>query len=103
MHGPRSLVRLKRLIQSIRKPKEVENNSTVAFGGVNVIIAGDSHQFPPVIGGSGNGALHTLIGPTAANILLARCPIYKQFRTFVLLKKQFRFDNESWRGVLARA
>ncbi|CCO34495.1 ATP-dependent helicase RRM3 [Rhizoctonia solani AG-1 IB] len=88
---------------SIGKQKEGENNSTVAFGGVNVIIAGDFHQFPPVIGGSGNGALYTPIGPTATNKMLIGRLIYEQFRTVVLLKKQFRVEDESWSGVLARA
>jgi hypothetical protein len=80
-------VRLERPIYGIRKPKKDENNSTVAIGGVNLIIGGDFHQFPPVIGGSGNGALYTLIGPTATKKKLIRCLIYKQFRTLVLQKK----------------
>ncbi|CEL58884.1 hypothetical protein RSOLAG1IB_12210 [Rhizoctonia solani AG-1 IB] len=88
---------------SIGKQKEGENNSTLAFGGINVIIAGDFHQFPPVIGGGGNGALYTPVGPKATSKMVIGRTIYEQFRTVVLLKKQYRAEDDEWRGVLTRA
>ncbi|EUC67734.1 ATP-dependent helicase RRM3, partial [Rhizoctonia solani AG-3 Rhs1AP] len=90
---------------SIGKQKEGEHNTTLAFGGINVIIAGDFHQFPPVIGGGGNGALYSPVGPKATSKMIIGRSIYEQFRTVVILKKQFRVDRDSneWRGVLTRA
>ncbi|EUC67452.1 ATP-dependent DNA helicase PIF1, partial [Rhizoctonia solani AG-3 Rhs1AP] len=88
---------------SIGKQKENENNSTVAFGGVNIIIAGDFHQFPPVIGGGGNGALYTPVTPTATSKMITGRSIYEQFRTVVILQKQFRVEDKEWSGTLTRA
>jgi hypothetical protein len=89
---------------SIGKQKPGENNSTVPFGGVNVIIAGDFHQFPPVVGsGPGRGALYApSIASHDIKPALGR-QIYEQFTTVVLLKTQFRNKDGEWRGVLTRA
>jgi hypothetical protein len=88
------------LMISIGK-QEGKNNITVAFGGVNVIIAGDFHQFLPVIGGASNGALYTPTGPNATSEMLVGRLIYEQFWTVVLLKKQFRVEDGEWSGVLS--
>ncbi|KDN46765.1 hypothetical protein RSAG8_04145, partial [Rhizoctonia solani AG-8 WAC10335] len=54
-------------MSSIGKQKEGEHNTTLAFGGINAILASDFHQFPPVIGGGSNGALYAPVGPKATS------------------------------------
>jgi hypothetical protein len=88
----------------IGKQHEGDNNSTVPFGGIHVIIAGDFHQFPPVVGiGKGKGALYTPSPPLHGIKSVLGRTIYEQFREVVILKQQFRIQDEVWQGVLHRA
>lgn len=76
----------------------------MSFGGINVIIAGDFHQFPPVVGtGQGRGALYApALENHGVKAVLGRS-IYESFTTVVLLKQQFRNRDPVWQQILHRA
>lgn len=58
------------------------------FGGMNVVLCGDFHQFPPV--GQANGALYLRNTPGANAYAILGRHLYSQFTTVVTLKKQVR-------------
>lgn len=72
------------------------------LGGVNVILCGDLHQFPPVAASSG-GALYY---PTKSDLFRSSVDagigrtIYEKFNTVVTLKKQVRVVDPVWRSFL---
>lgn len=72
------------------------------FGGINVVICGDFHQFPPVAA-KRVAALYYPNDP--ANIKetvedqLGR-GIYESFRTVVILQEQVRIEDETWHTFL---
>lgn len=77
------------------------------FGGLNVIIFGDMHQFPPVTGGAPH-ALFTPIRPRDfgrkdMELAIQGRRVYEQFDTVVKLRKQVRVVDERWRQLLSRA
>lgn len=76
--------------------------SDTPFGGINVILAGDFHQFPPVAGGA-SAALYWPCNPAKDShySILGR-KIYEQFRTVVVLTEQCRTKDIVWQGVLHR-
>ena len=67
------------------------------FGGVNVILVGDFHQFPPIAGKS----LYWPIDPVKDNAeeSLGRM-LYEQFKTVVRLKEQVRVVDPEWLDLL---
>lgn len=82
-------------------------HSQLPFGGLNVIIFGDMHQFPPVTGGASH-ALFTPIRPRDLGnrnmeLAIRGRNVYEQFTTVVKLRKQVRVVDERWRQLLSRA
>ncbi|CAK5279527.1 unnamed protein product [Mycena citricolor] len=76
------------------------SSSDKSFGGVNVIICGDFHQFPPVA----SSPLQALYHPSDeardnVDMKVGRV-IYKEFTTVILLKQQMRVMDEVWRDFL---
>ena len=67
------------------------------FGGVNVILVGDFHRFPPI----GGKPLYWPIDPAKDNAeeSLGRM-LYEQFKTVVRLKEQVRVIDPEWLDVL---
>ena len=70
-----------------------------SFGGLNILLAGDFHQFPPVacphqetlyIPRKGNEEVLTQIGGM----------IYHEFEQVVILKEQMRVRDAAWQGFL---
>lgn len=75
---------------SIGKQRKNENHTTIPFGGVNVILAGDFHQFPPVVGtGKGRRALYAPSCSSHGIKAGLGCDIYLLFTEVVILKQQF--------------
>lgn len=71
-----------------------------SFGGINVIMCGDLHQFPPVAV-SISEALYRPINMTSDPIerQLGR-KIYEEFKTVVILKEQKRVTDDVWKDFL---
>lgn len=85
---------------TIAKLVEGQRPSTHSFGGINVIMCGDFHQFPPVA----VGATEALYFPShgqrdAVESQIGRC-IYEEFNTVVLLKDQMRVHDPEWLDFL---
>lgn len=74
-------------------------DSTVPFGGSDIFITGDFHQFPPV--GQYKKALYILF-PFNRRCEIGR-NLYLQFQTVVLLNQQMRIIDHSWSDILRRA
>lgn len=78
-------------------------DSTVPFGGINVLLMGDFHQFPPV--GNPQGALYSapnLIKKEATSRIVGR-NIYSQFETVITLTEQMRITDDAWMHILQRS
>jgi hypothetical protein len=74
-------------------------DATVPFGGLNVLIMGDFHQFPPV-GGPHIALYRKLVERNTAVVGKA---IYLQFDTVVKLHRQWHIDDEGWMQILQRS
>ncbi|KAJ7577509.1 hypothetical protein C8J56DRAFT_1061168 [Mycena floridula] len=73
--------------------------SALPFGGFNVIMCGDQHQFPPVA--NPLGALYCDLPNDTEEGTHGRA-LYKQFTTVVSLTKQHRVDDPVWNDMLLR-
>ena len=93
------LARLSRNI-SIGKQGCSSERTGFSFGGVNVILCGDLHQFPPV---ARNYEEH-LFRPTNLSKDSIDCQIgrsiYEEFSTVVVLHKQMRITDPTWHHTL---
>jgi hypothetical protein len=69
------------------------------FGGLNVILLSDFHQFPPV--GGQNVALYC--EPVQRNTATIGKAIYLQFETVVILHEQKRITDIEWQVILDRS
>lgn len=79
------------------------HQDNLPFGGVNVIICGDFHQFPPVIGGASN-ALYTRFGEgEGPDDLVHGRRLYELFTCVVVLRQQVRVTDQRWLNFLRRA
>ena len=73
------------------------------WGGLNVIMCGDFHQFPPVAVGRSEYLFNRVKGEEGAN-----CPkmigqeIYEGFNIVVILRQQKRVKDERWLQFLRR-
>ena len=78
------------------RSKAGPSNSTEPFGRMNIVLIGDSYQFPPV--GNMNATLYCV--PHNRNTVIIGKAIYAQFETDVKVKKQWRMDNTIWINLL---
>ncbi|OJA15245.1 hypothetical protein AZE42_11257 [Rhizopogon vesiculosus] len=91
-----------RLLAYIAKGKSLAGvkDADRAFGGVNVIIIGDFHQFPP-IASRRSASLYWPCNPSkdSAEELLGR-KLYGEFKIVVRLKEQVRVIDPEWLDLL---
>ncbi|CEL62289.1 DNA repair and recombination protein pif1, mitochondrial OS=Schizosaccharomyces pombe (strain 972 / ATCC 24843) GN=pif1 PE=1 SV=1 [Rhizoctonia solani AG-1 IB] len=74
------------------------------FGGVNIILCGDLHQFPPVAGASKCALYHPVDlkrDQTNTDSQYGRAT-YEKFETVVALKEQVRVTDPVWQAFLDR-
>lgn len=70
-----------------------------SFGGLNVILCGDLHQFPPVACGK-RESLYYPIGTDDKLMSQVGRRIYEEFSTVIILKEQMRVTDHIWREFL---
>jgi ATP-dependent exoDNAse (exonuclease V) alpha subunit len=87
-----------KLSSVISKATEVENDKV--FGGLNVVLVGDFHQFPPVVARRSAPLYFPAdVMHDSEDDVLGR-KIYEQFTTVVQLKQQIRIQDPIWQDVL---
>ena len=74
-------------------------NSTTPFRGLNVMLMGDFHQFPPV--GNSKAALYS--NPPSRKTAIIGKATYMQFQTVINLMQQWRIRNSRWMEILQNA
>ena len=78
-------------------------DSTLPFGGINIILLGDFHQFPPVANTFGSlysTPSHSKIETSTRKI---GHNIYSQFQTVITLKQQMRITDKIWSDILEQS
>jgi len=73
-----------------------------SFGGLNVILCGDLHQFPPVACAKSEALYHPVnLAKDSDDAKIGR-RIYEEFSTVVTLREQMRVTDQEWRDFLVR-
>ena len=85
------------LWQLMQSTEHIKN--TLPFSGVNVILCGDFHQFPPVTGGKYAALYYPNSTSDNESANIGR-HLYEQFRTVVILSAQVRVTDIVWRDFL---
>lgn len=92
------LFRVSSILDAAKQPGEQPVNGR-AFGGLNVILTGDFHQFPPVACGP-SAPLYCPGAPLDRREACTGRKIYRRFRTVVVLREQCRTTDPEWLDVL---
>ncbi|THH26935.1 hypothetical protein EUX98_g7252 [Antrodiella citrinella] len=71
-----------------------------SFGGVNVVLVGDLHQFPPVAKGPAEALFRATSTGVENPILMQGRAIYEEFKVVVILKEQVRVIDTTWLDFL---
>ncbi len=100
MIGKSHLVRMERNI-SIGKQGGDGHRPDTTWGGINIIMCGDLHQFPPVAQGPKEFLFHpSRLGDAGdADASIGR-RLYEEFSVVVILKEQMRVTDGVWRDML---
>jgi hypothetical protein len=78
----------------------MEEQADKIFRGINVVIIGDFHQFPPVVARQ-TASLYCLANPQYdSEDEVLSCQIYEQFTTVIQLREQIRIKDDVWHDVL---
>ncbi|KAJ3874323.1 hypothetical protein F5051DRAFT_295649, partial [Lentinula edodes] len=76
------------------------NGLLPSFGGVNIILCGDLHQFPPVAVGASEALFYPVnLAKDKPEAQIGRT-LYEEFSTVVILRKQMRVTDPTWRDFL---
>ena len=102
MVGRKFFVQLSKAI-CCAKSLNSEGDVDKPFGGPNVILVGDFHQFPPVVS-KRSAPLYYPRNPSldSAEEMMGRS-IYEQFTVVVRLKQQVRITDHNWADLLQHA
>ena len=73
-----------------------------SFGGLNVILCGDLHQFPPVACAKSEALYHPVVLAKDSDEAKIGRRIYEEFSTVVILHEQMRVADQIWRNFLVR-
>ena len=73
--------------------------SKYSFGGINVILFGDLHQFPPVVTKTRESLFYPTHMSDTDDAKLGRM-IYEEFKTVVILRHQHRVKDPIWKDFL---
>ena len=73
-----------------------------SFGGLNVILCGDLHQFPPVACAKSEALYHPVNPIKDSDDAKIGRRIYEEFSTVVILREQMRVTDKPWREFLVR-
>ena len=74
-------------------------SSPCSFGGINVILFGDLHQFPPVVTKARESLFYPIHISDTHEAKIGRM-IYEEFKTVVILKQQHQIKDVPWRNFL---
>ena len=78
----------------------LESEEDKIFGGLNVILVGDFHQFPPVVARLSAPLYWPVDSRNDLEDDILGRKIFEQFTTIVQLKKQVRVQDDVWHDVL---
>jgi hypothetical protein len=92
------LAHLSQVAGSVRTGNS-RTNAMIALGGLNTILMGNFHQFPPV--GQSDVVLYRSNHPHQSSVIGEN--IYNQFKTVIKLVQQNRMDNPHWQEILNNA
>jgi hypothetical protein len=79
---------------------ENDPSRNLSFGGLNVILAGDFHQFPPVVCRRSAPLFYPNNSRFDNSEEIIGREIYEQFTTVVRLTKQIRVEDPIWHDIL---
>ena len=71
----------------------------MSFGGLNVILCGDLHQFPPVACRKRDPLYYPISVDDPTDLQVGR-KLYEEFSTVVILREQMRVTDHTWRDFL---
>jgi hypothetical protein len=93
------LAKLSKILTTVLCRSE-RGEDSLPFGGLNVILVGDFHQFPPVVSGR-TAPLYYPNNPhyDSTDATIGR-QLYEQFLTVVRLRQQIRVDDPVWADLL---
>jgi PIF1-like helicase len=89
------LAKLSQIISTAMETKDEE-----VFGGLNVILVGDFHQFPPVVARRSAQLYWPVNSRQDSEEEVLGRKIFEQFSTVVKLNKQIRIQDDVWQDVL---
>lgn len=92
-------MKLSKIITTVLCAAE-RGDADLPFGGLNVILVGDFHQFPPIVCAR-SAPLYYPNNPrfNDEDAIIGR-EVYKQFSTVIRLRKQMRVHDPVWEDLL---
>ena len=73
-----------------------------SFGGLNIILCGDLHQFPPVACAKSEALCYPVNLAEDSDDAKIGCHIYEEFSMVVVLRERMRVTDQEWGDFLVR-